>query len=51
MGQNLRYLFGDDYPPKGKSASLFKRLLGCSPGHRGFDPQPYGMVNMGLAHR
>ena len=39
LGQNLRYLFG-----VGKAtprSSLFKRLFGCSPGYRGFDPLPH----------
>ena len=35
VGQNLRYRFGDDYPPK---VVYFK----ASPGYRGFDPQPFG---------
>ena len=41
VGQNLRYLFGDDYPPK---VVYFKRFFRCSPGYRGFDPQPYPVV-------
>ena len=37
VSQNLRYLFGVGYHP----TSLCKRLFGCSPGYRGFHPQPY----------
>ena len=35
MGQNLGYLFGDDYPPK---IIYFKGFWDV---HRGFDPQPF----------
>ena len=49
MGQNLRYLFSRDY-------QLFKRLFGCSPGYRGFDPLPkfgctLGREDLPLARR
>ena len=39
------YLFGVGYH---KMASLFKRLFGCSPGYRGFDPLPLKKRFVGL---
>ena len=46
LGQNLRYLFGVGYPSK---VVYFKRLFGCSPGYRGFDPQPFGFHSFSLS--
>ena len=38
VSQNLRYLFGLGYHP---TIVFLKGFLECSPGYRGFDPQPF----------